>query len=956
MSTNEKGMFGTLWCRAALPALLLVLCGSSLEAIGETAQKYKKHPDDVLVAMTQRADYHDCRHYAVTVFNLFGGVLYRVVARVDQGGAHSVFGLEHEFALPEEVGTGTHDQTILLQLPQGLSRGLFRFVVRVYDASPILSLEDSVLSSHDSKEKEMDTSECSETVTPSTADGKSSIVLSFKQHSHDMHMLITRIQPDWRDFRLRGASVYVLNAVCGVTYRIEISLMCSDTVELGTTWSYPDVSKGEGVSNRDVSREIYVAFDWKDDAIHFSGGYRMTVRIRDQSSELLAYKSSLFRMPSPSMLAISSTDNLHSLLLRNAPHKLKAGLTYSGHRKKHSPHLQPALTISQPVYFGEVAKILISVSNLTLGAEYLLSLNRLCEGGGLVSVGPPRLFVSVQEAQAYEWLMPVTGDECDSFQIKATIADCFLHADGLHMQQLAVFTNSVARATIVHSATPDKVVFVTPNPQSSATSRCNKHSFLICNLVPGAWYVMKLDILCQNGVDLGGSQDNLFSATTNMQGSEQSVDVLLPGPDSSHCSEPREYIMRVQVSDKATNRFLMKTEYVIARNACAPDADLPGRDQTGVQVSAVIRGKGKRQGEGSEGGKSDGEPARRGEEDGLIGRDYQSPDNATTQARQLENSWVLSVSDRQRGRRFRGEEEGEGRREGEGGAASGAGAGAWGGGREERGKESCRDVAILVHNQPRLTWLLGKGFLNNVVLPLNADVYVRHSPPQHKQGRRRADVCRRLERRLSFSGVNISHFAPDAGACEQSEEEFLKGLLGNRLKSYSIDEPSHAASVDYIVEKAVNHLNRELKDLPLDAKLMCWERKNKSVMSLRRCIRPSIDHWYRLNVLTTLLTHEEAKCEKKYRVIAVVRLDSISFESLAPSIEDLLDSDSNLEQGQGHDRKTTERVLVPAPLEETLYFSKGIDFIVGHRSPMLDLAFNLAWSAGLSVLKEVVEL
>ena len=250
-----------------------------------------------------------------------------------------------------------------------------------------------------------------------------------------------------------------------------------------------------------------------------------------------------------------------------------------------------------------------------------------------------------------------------------------------------------------------------------------------------------------------------------------------------------------------------------------------------------------------------------------------------------------------------------------------------------------------MHNQPRLTWLLGKRFLHNLVLPFNADVFVRHSPPQHQQGKRRGDLCRQLERRLAFSGVNISHFAPDAGACEKSEEEFLRGLLGDRLKSYSIDEASHAASVEHIVDQAVNHLNHEFTDLPQDAKPKCWDK-------LEQCVRPAIDHWYRLNVLATLLTHEEAKCEKKYRVIAIVRLDSISFESLPPSIESLLDSDSDQEQDQGLARKTVERVLVQEPLEETLYFPKGLDLVVGHRTPMLDMASNLAWSAGLSVLKE----
>ena len=134
----------------------------------------------MLVAMTPRADYHDCSRYGLTVFNLFGGVLYRVVAMVDHGGAHSVFSLEHEFTLPEEVGTGMQARTILLQLPAGRLRGLFRFHVRVYDASPVLSVEDSLLSVHDSKAKEMDTSECSETVT-TWMNGKSSMVLPFKQ-------------------------------------------------------------------------------------------------------------------------------------------------------------------------------------------------------------------------------------------------------------------------------------------------------------------------------------------------------------------------------------------------------------------------------------------------------------------------------------------------------------------------------------------------------------------------------------------------------------------------------------------------------------------------------------------------------------------------------------------------------------------------------------------------------
>lgn len=356
------------------------------------------------------------------------------------------------------------------------------------------------------------------------------------RHPHDVHMLIRGIQPDWRGDRLLGTSVQVSNVVCGVTYGLEISLSCSEIVELGTTFRCPDVAKGEGVSKRDVTT-IYAGFNFKHDSFHFSGAYRMTVRIKDQAAtdedeSLLAYHSRLFTIQS-SHLAISSTDDLHSLLVRSAPHKLKDGLTYSGHRKKHSPHLQPALSISQPVHFGEVANILIRLSNLTLGAEYLLSLNQLCEGGGLVGLGPPRLFVSVSEAQTYEWLMPsakIPG-ECGSFQIKATIADCFPRADGLDIRQLAAFTKSVAG--VVHPATPDKVVYVTPNSQSSVSSRCYEHSFLICNLVPGAQYIMKLDISCQNCEDVGPAQDNFFSATAKVQGSEQSVDVRLPGPTSS---------------------------------------------------------------------------------------------------------------------------------------------------------------------------------------------------------------------------------------------------------------------------------------------------------------------------------------------------------------------------------------------------------------------------------------
>ena len=41
----------------------------------------------------------------------------------------------------------------------------------------------------------------------------------------------------------------------------------------------------------------------------------------------------------------------------------------------------------------------------------------------------------------------------------------------------------------------------------------------------------------------------------------------------------------------------------------------------------------------------------------------------------------------------------------------------------------CRRVAVLVHGQPRLGRMIGKTFLQNYVLPLDADVFVRNPLP-----------------------------------------------------------------------------------------------------------------------------------------------------------------------------------------------------------------------------------
>lgn len=241
-------------------------------------------------------------------------------------------------------------------------------------------------------------------------------------------------------------------------------------------------------------------------------------------------------------------------------------------------------------------------------------------------------------------------------------------------------------------------------------------------------------------------------------------------------------------------------------------------------------------------------------------------------------------------------------------------------------KNKCRRVAVLVHGQPRLGRLIGKGFLQNYVLPLNADVFIRNPRPHATQSPTyHSDNCQQLARRLVFTGINLSHFSP-LDLCEDGDRKFLQTLLGDRLKSYSIDDPSHASSVKYIATQSRNFVKRELGTLsPTVARFTLLQSTRIA------------DYFYRLSSLASLLIQEENKCEQKYEAIAIVRFDSISFESPVPSISELL-----LHSPYPH----AERILVEEPLNGSLYFPKGLDHVVGHRSPMLYLAFNLVWSCG----------
>jgi len=263
------------------------------------------------------------------------------------------------------------------------------------------------------------------------------------------------------------------------------------------------------------------------------------------------------------------------------------------------------------------------------------------------------------------------------------------------------------------------------------------------------------------------------------------------------------------------------------------------------------------------------------------------------------------------------------------------------------GGGKCRRVAVLVHGESRMSRLLGSRFVENMVLPLDADVFIRNPSFSEQSSAKHRANCRQWKRDFAFSGLNLSHFAFNALSCEHSEEVFLRRLLGDRLKSYSVDDPSHAASVNHITMQAVKYINTEYSSLPLDAQLMCPLVGNASSTQRidSRCAKAAADHWYRLASLATLLTREEAKCEHKYRVIAIVRFDSISFESLSPSTTQLLSSAvENDSQDYAHPHG--ERILVPEPFERSLYFGKGLDFVVGHRTPMLYLSFNLVWSIG----------
>ena len=106
-------------------------------------------------------------------------------------------------------------------------------------------------------------------------------------------------------------------------------------------------------------------------------------------------------------------------------------------------------------------------------------------------------------------------------------------------------------------------------------------------------------------------------------------------------------------------------------------------------------------------------------------------------------------------------------------------------------------------------------------------------------------TCGNLGRKLAFSGLNLSHFAP-LNLCENDQDVYLK-VFGNRLKSYSIDDNLHYASVEYISALAQAYFKDGFSTLPLDTHIS--EADTQGIVS----------HWYRLSSLVSLFVQEESK-------------------------------------------------------------------------------------------------
>jgi hypothetical protein len=285
-------------------------------------------------------------------------------------------------------------------------------------------------------------------------------------------LLIRWVKPgEWNDDgELTSLAVQVHQVAIGVHYFVDVELT-SDIVVDRIDHSIQRCCRAESVLGQTEAVMVVPC------AVPVPGEYEVRVNIYDlhpdlaEEDTLLASIRTQMVVETPQW-STALDEDLRSLLLRHAPHKVRnVSELHIGHRRQHPAAQAVELYISIATDTSSSNIVCVQAEGLSLGAEYLLSLTISCaesrdgkrrQGDDREWKLPDQLFVHAVELQQLRlsWLVPGGGDGgedgpmCQFMTITARISDCFPLSNG----EAPLLLASRAKVAVVTSGLFDEVM------------------------------------------------------------------------------------------------------------------------------------------------------------------------------------------------------------------------------------------------------------------------------------------------------------------------------------------------------------------------------------------------------------------------------------------------------------------------------------------------------------------
>ena len=277
---------------------------------------------------------------------------------------------------------------------------------------------------------------------------------------------------EWNDDgELTSLAVEVKQVALGVHYFIDVELTRDIVVEDRIDHSLQWYCRAESVLGQTEAVMVVPC------AVPVPGEYEVRIKMYDlhpdlaEEDTLLASIRTQMVVETPQWFTALDED-LRSLLLRHAPHKVRnVSEIHIGHRRQHPAAQAVELFISIATDTSSSNIVCVQAEGLSLGAEYLLSLTISCaesrdgkrrQGDDREWNLPDQLFVHAVELQQLRlsWLVRGGGDGgedgpmCQFMTITARISDCFPLSNG----EAPLLLASRAKVAVVTSGLFEEVM------------------------------------------------------------------------------------------------------------------------------------------------------------------------------------------------------------------------------------------------------------------------------------------------------------------------------------------------------------------------------------------------------------------------------------------------------------------------------------------------------------------